>query len=143
MTISLTNTEIEKISNYVTQKQPNYAGMYQYIFDTYGSQMKNQQSYWFREAASINSYLNYVAEPHIHPYTEPTQSAYFIQQINKESLRLSGLDYSDKKIQEITNAIAQNVYKDIVENNHIPDMTSQVNNDIKAAIDVGGLDISQ
>lgn len=155
MAIPLTAQQIKDITQYVKKDQPNYAGMYQYIFDTYGSKMGDEQRYWFKEAAQINRYLNDVAKnPNA---TTISQSAYFIQQINLESLRIadkeamtngskplpnSHLSMNDR-IKLITNTIAENVYKDIVKNNHIPDMSNQVNNDIKAAINMGGLDVSQ
>lgn len=42
MTIQLTQSDIDRITerlNSGQNNQPNYADMYQYIFDTYGSQM--------------------------------------------------------------------------------------------------------
>ena len=46
--------------------------------------MPQEQRYWFQQAAQINFYLNKIPEnPSAVP---PSQSAYFIQQMNKESL---------------------------------------------------------
>lgn len=121
---------------------PDYAGMYGYVFRTFGTQMPQKQRYWFQQAAQINKYLNdYVANPETVP---PSPSAYFIQQINNESLTIahgSGAA-TPQKIQAITNKIGENVYTDIIcSNNTIPDMQSQVDNDIQAAIQEGRLDV--
>ncbi len=77
----------------------------------------------------------------------PSQSAYFIQQINKESLKSANsaiLSPTDENIALISNTIAKNVYEDIVNNNGIiPSLENQVSHDIQAAIKVAGLDVSQ
>lgn len=146
MAIPLTAQQIKDIAQYVKKDQPNYAGIYQHIFDTYGSKMSEQQRYWFREAAKINRYLNdVVTKPHLvsKDTYQISQSAYFIQQMNKESLRVARKDSSDTTIQLISNTIAKNVYDDIIKGKHIPDMTSQVNNDIKAAIEKGKLTVGE
>lgn len=42
MAIQLTQSDIDRITEHLNSdqnNQPNYAGMYQYIFDTYGAQM--------------------------------------------------------------------------------------------------------
>lgn len=41
MTIQLTTEDVNKITRDfgLNDNKPNYAGMYQYIFDTYGAQM--------------------------------------------------------------------------------------------------------
>lgn len=38
--------------------KPNYADMYQYIFDNLKEKMHPDQAYWFEQAAQINRYLN-------------------------------------------------------------------------------------
>ncbi|WP_211253596.1 calcium-binding protein [Alkanindiges illinoisensis] len=132
--------------------------MYSYIYNTFGSKMlidDPDQAYWFQQAADINRYLNYVAHPErfLSPVT-PTQSAYFIQQINIESLNLAKLNSSNENIANISNHIAKNVYYDIAgldKNGNvsgkpkgiIPSLESQVSHDIQAAIDFAGLGVSQ
>ena len=107
MTITLTVEQLSKLKEFVDTDEgtPNYAGMYQYIFDQVGEQMSPKQAYWFEQAAKINAYLNKPDE------VEPSQSAYFIQQMNKYAL---GGSASDGKIADISNAIGANVYQDIV-----------------------------
>ena len=142
MTIQLTATQLAQmqIQYKLNTNKPDYAGMYRYIYDNFHTQMPNAQAYWFEQAAQINRYLNDTS-------IEPSQSAYFIQQINKESLRLAGppaLSPTDANIALISNTIAKNVYEDIVNNNGIiPSLENQVSHDIQAAIDVAGLGVSQ
>lgn len=167
MTISLSPDQLNDIKRYAVPSEinnfnPDYAGMYGYIYNTFGSQMlidEPDQAYWFQQAADINRYLNYVAHPerYSQPIT-PTQSAYFIQQINIESLKLAGLipDPSklDIQIADISNHIAKNVYYDIAgldKNGResgkpkgiIPPLESQVSHDIQAAIVFARLGVSQ
>lgn len=54
MAIQLTTEEVNKITNDfgLNGNKPNYAGMYQYIFDTYGSQM--EQPVGWVEIAKLN-----------------------------------------------------------------------------------------
>lgn len=83
MTITLTQAQLNIINNDYINKvpgKPDYAGMYQYIFDKVGSQMPTEQRYWFQQAAKINDYLNNEALGK--PTPNVSQSAYFIQQIN-------------------------------------------------------------
>jgi Ca2+-binding RTX toxin-like protein len=136
MTIAVDTLQLAKIKAFIEVTpgtDPDYAGMYKYIFDTFGSQMPNNQAYWFEQAAKINLYLN---NPSSVP---PTQSGYFIQQINK----LAGKD--DLEIKKTTNLIAQNVYNDIVNINRgaIPALEDQVDQDIAAALKDGSINISQ
>ena len=111
MTIQISNDQLDfiKVRFGLETANPNYAGMYKYIYDTFGQQMKDNnqsdQAYWFQQAADINRYLNNSVEVNV------TQSGYFIQQINK----LAGKD--NLKIKTMTNLIAQNVYNDIVDIN--------------------------
>ena len=101
MTIQLTATQLAQmqIQYKLNTNKPDYAGMYRYIYDNFHTQMPNAQAYWFEQAAQINRYLNDTS-------IEPSQSAYFIQQINKESLRLAGppaLSPTDANIALISN----------------------------------------
>lgn len=116
--------------------------MYDYIYKTYGAQMDalnadKDQSYWFQQAAQVNEYLNDVNG------VDPTPSAYFIQQINIESLKAAGLSSSDHNIARISNAIGERVYNDIKSGGLIPDLDNQVDSDISAAIIDGGLTVDQ
>ena len=93
--------------------------------------MDADQAYWFEQAAEINRYIN-------DPVNEqPTQSGYFIQQVNK----IAGK--SDSQIKFMTNLIAEKVIKDIVENSAIPSLEQQVSADIAVALDEGGVSIAQ
>lgn len=136
MSILLNEQQLSKIKEYIIPSELNgfksdYVGMYAYIHREFKDQMEPEQAYWFQQAAEINRYLN-------NPTIEiPTQSGYFIQQVNK----ISGK--TDSEIAEITNQIAKNVYNDIIDNGRIPDLSPQVNLDIKAALDAGNLNVSQ
>lgn len=147
MAIVLTSAQLNRINDLVNPtdgSKPNYAGMYQYIFDKVGSQMPTEQWYWFQQAALINQYLNNEALGI--PTPNVSQSAYFIQQINILSLTLAGPghDASDANIALISNTIGLNVYNDIIQHGGvIPELSSQVGKDIQAAIDEGGLNLSQ
>jgi Ca2+-binding RTX toxin-like protein len=137
MTILLTPEQLLKIKKLIEPDNgdaPNYAAMYQYIYEQVGDQMPEDQSYWFEQAAKINLYLNNPDS------VTPSQSAYFIQQINKEAL---GESASDERIANISNHIGQNVYNDIIgAGGVIPNLDSQISDDIKAALD-SGLSYSQ
>ena len=79
MAITLTQEQLNTINDsYINNPnldKPNYAGMYQYIFEQVGSQMSTEQGYWFQRAAIINNYLTHLA------HVPPEPSSYFIQQI--------------------------------------------------------------
>ena len=110
---------------------PNYVDAYNYIYITFKDQMPSDQAYWFQQAAEINRYIN-------NPSSEtPTQSGYFIQQVNK----ISGKN--DGQIKIMTNMIAENVINDVLKSGVIPSLEHQVNDDIKVALDAGHLLVSQ
>ncbi|MDC5467545.1 hypothetical protein NRA61_18565, partial [Acinetobacter baumannii] len=110
---------------------PNYVDAYNYIYINFKDQMPSDQAYWFQQAAEINRYIN-------NPSSEtPTQSGYFIQQVNK----ISGKN--DSQIKIMTNMIAENVINDVLKSGVIPSLEHQVNDDIKVALDAGHLLVSQ
>ncbi len=86
----------------INSATPNYHAMYDYIFKTFGDKMPDDQKYWFEQAGQINQFLNNLSGT-------PSPSAYFIYQMNKESLKAAGLNYSDANIAKISNAIGANV----------------------------------
>lgn len=88
---------------------PRYYGMYGYIWDKLHIQMDTEQAYWFEQAAEINQYLNAVAIPEHERSAEeaklaanPSQSAYFIEQINIESLKAAGKPFTEENIARIS-----------------------------------------
>lgn len=102
MTIQLTPDQLKvmkrdfRLDSQDSKNPPDYAGMYDYIHRELGSQMDTEQAYWFEQAAEINEYLNDVDK------VPPTQSAYFIQQINIESLKSAGKPFTEENIARIS-----------------------------------------
>ena len=144
MTIQLIENDLEymqltfKLDSTDPKDPPNYHGMYKHIHDTYGSQMPKDQKYWFEQAEQVNEYLNDING------VDPTPSAYFIQQINIESLKSAGLDYDPVSIAKISNDIGLRVYTDIKDAaGAIPHLDNQVDSDISAAIEGAGLSVDQ
>lgn len=150
MTILLTTTQLEKINEFVIPSslnnfKPNYAGMYQYIFEQVGGQMPDNQKYWFQQAAEINAYLNAVAIGDTSVLAKP--SSYFIQQINKLSLEIRAnpnFPATDANVALISNTIGEKIYHDIIQHEGlIPELSSQVENDINVTIEVADLNLNQ
>lgn len=147
MSITLNQAQIDEIDIFIIPSRFNnfktdYAGMYEHIYKTYGAQMdalngNKDQFYWFEQAAQVNEYLNDVDN------VPPTPSAYFIQQINIESLKAAGKDYDPVSIARISNLIGERVYNDIKEAGAIPNLESQIDSDISAAIKDSGLTVDQ
>ena len=131
MTITLTADQLLEMQTKsgLNTLTPNYAVMYQYIFDKVGSQMPTEQLYWFQQAALINQYLNNEALGT--PTPNVSQSAYFIQQINILSLTLAGPghDASDTNIALISNTIGKNVYDDIIQHGGVIPESQQMGSD--------------
>ena len=130
--VPLTITQQAQIKRYGDAQQ--YEAMYRYIADEIKTGHINviggtnsSQYYWFDQAARINA--------------ADTQSpaSFFIRAATRYGLAANGKSATAADIQKISDSIGKKVYEDIQNKKALPAFSQQLNADISAAIDKGGM----
>lgn len=131
--LALTSVQLEAIRTYANPASPNYPAMYRFIAEEMkGGRIQgatNDQIYWFEQASRINA--GDAASP----------ASVFIREATRQGLIASNQPASNEVIDGISNMIAQNVSRDILESGAIPPFSRQLDYDISAAIDQGNMTI--
>ncbi|HYD60843.1 MAG TPA: calcium-binding protein [Noviherbaspirillum sp.] len=131
--VPFSETQIEVINVYGNAQ--NYPAMYQYIANEIKSGnlavpggIASDQYYWFNQAARINA------------GDTSSLSSVFIRSATHHGLNIDGLPTTPEYVQSISNNIGQNVYADL-SRGELPPFSSQLQQDISSAINVGQMTI--
>jgi hypothetical protein len=128
MSLKLDATQLSIINAYGTTQ--NYPAMYSYIATELRiAGASSDQIYWFEQAAKINA------------GDTSSPASVFIRAATVAGLASSGAPTDAAHIQNISNNIGENVYRDILREQGIPAFEQQLNTDISSAISIGGMTI--
>lgn len=125
--VDISTSDLNRINTILASGQ-DYWKAYDILADYQG--LTADQRFWFEQASTINRMANGFAVP-----VDQNSSGRFILDYSAFGLAMDGRPAS---LAETSNAIAQNVLREILEDARIRPLKQMVGNDIGAALDAGG-----